>query len=142
MGRTGVRDRLVRQYSGGMIRHPKIVQSTLHSPVVIFLDEPTEGLDPAARQTAWAHIRDLRQRLGAAVIVTTHYMDEIDALCDRIALLDRSRVLVIDTPAALKARAGANATLDAVFAQVTGGPTEGGSYQDVRRTRHTAREHA
>lgn len=142
MGLTDVRDRLVHEYSGGMIRRLEIAQSTLHSPAVIFLDEPTEGLDPVARHTVWAHIRDLRQRLGAAVIVTTHYMDEADALCDRIALIDRGHVLVMDTPTALKARAGANATLDDVFAQMTGGPTEDGRYQDVCRTRRAAREHA
>ncbi len=142
MGLTEVRDRLVRQYSGGMIRRLEIAQSTLHAPSVIFLDEPTEGLDPVGRHAVWRHIRDLRERLGAAVVVTTHYMDEADALCDRIALIDRGRILVTDTPAALKGQIGDHATLDDVFAQMTGHAAEGGSYRDVRRTRRAAREHA
>lgn len=142
MGLTDVRDRLVRQYSGGMIRRLEIAQSTLHAPALIFLDEPTEGLDPAGRHTVWVHIRDLRARLGAAVVVTTHYMDEADALCDRIALLDHGQILVIDTPAALKARIGAHATLDDVFTQMTGSSIDAGSYREVRRTRRAAHEHA
>ena len=142
MGLTEVRDRLVRQYSGGMIRRLEIAQSTLHAPSVIFLDEPTEGLDPVGRHAVWLHIRDLRARLGAAVIVTTHYMDEADALCDRIALIDRGRILVTDTPTALKRQIGERATLDDVFAQMTGQAEEGGNYRDVRRTRRAAREHA
>ena len=142
MGLTEVRDRLVRQYSGGMIRRLEIAQSTLHAPSIIFLDEPTEGLDPVGRHAVWRHIRDLRARLGAAVVVTTHYMDEADALCDRIALIDRGRILVTDTPSALKRQIGEHATLDDVFAQMTGKATEGGNYRDVRRTRRAAREHA
>ena len=142
MGLTEVRDRLVRQYSGGMIRRLEIAQSTLHAPSIIFLDEPTEGLDPVGRHAVWRHIRDLRARLGAAVIVTTHYMDEADALCDRIALIERGRILRTDTPAALKGQIGAHATLDDVFAQMTGQAQEGGNYRDVRRTRRAAREHA
>ena len=142
MGLTEVRDRLVRQYSGGMIRRLEIAQSTLHAPSVIFLDEPTEGLDPVGWHAVWLHIRDLRARLGAAVIVTTHYMDEADALCDRIALIDRGRILVTDTPTALKRQIGERATLDDVFAQMTGQAEEGGNYRDVRRTRRAAREHA
>ena len=142
MGLTEVRDRLVRQYSGGMIRRLEIAQITLHAPSVIFLDEPTEGLDLVGRHAVWLHIRDLRARLGAAVIVTTHYMDEADALCDRIALIDRGRILVTDTPTALKRQIGERATLDDVLAQMTGQAQEGGNYRDVRRTRRAAREHA
>ncbi len=142
MGLIEVRDRLVRQYSGGMIRRLEIAQSTLHSPAIIFLDEPTEGLDPVGRHTVWLHILDLRARLGAAVVVTTHYMDEADMLCDRIALLDHGRISVIDTPAALKERLGAHATLDDVFAEMTGESSDRGTYRDVRRARRAAREHA
>ena len=120
MGLTEVRDRLVRQYCGGMIRRLEIAQSTLHAPSIIFPDEPTEGLDPVGRHALWRHIRDLRARLGAAVIVTTHYMNDADALCDRIALIDHARIPRTDTPAALKGQIGEHATLDDVFAQMTG----------------------
>jgi len=141
MGLSDVRDRLVRNYSGGMIRRLEIAQSTLHRPAIIFMDEPTEGLDPVGRHAVWNHIRDLRSRLGAAVIVTTHYMDEADVLCDRIALIDRGRVRAVGTPAALKAGVGPNATLDDVFEKLTGAAIEDGGYSAVRQERRAAREH-
>jgi ABC-2 type transport system ATP-binding protein len=142
MGLEADRDRLVRHYSGGMIRRLEIAQSTLHRPAIVLMDEPTEGLDPVGRHAVWSHIRDLRSRLGAAVIVTTHYMDEADLLCDRIALIDHGRIQAIDTPAALKAELGSNATLDDVFAKLTGAGSERGDYRDVRQARRAAREHA
>jgi ABC-2 type transport system ATP-binding protein len=141
MGLTEVRDRLVRHYSGGMIRRLEIAQSTLHRPAIVFMDEPTEGLDPVGRHTVWNHVRDLRARLAAAIIVTTHYMDEAEVLCDRIALIDRGRIRAVGTPAALKAEAGANATLDEAFEKLTGAGAEGGDYRDVRQSRRAAREH-
>lgn len=141
MGLTEVSDRLVRHYSGGMIRRLEIAQSTMHDPAVIFMDEPTEGLDPLARHAVWNHIRTLRAQLGAAVIVTTHYMDEADALCDRIALIDRGRIRAMGTPTALKAALGAGATLDDVFEQLTGTGAGSDSYRDVRQARRALREH-
>jgi ABC-2 type transport system ATP-binding protein len=141
MGLSEVRDRLVRHYSGGMIRRLEIAQSTLHRPAIIFMDEPTEGLDPVARHAVWNHIRDLRARLSAAVVVTTHYMDEADVLCDRIALIDRGRIRTVGTPAELKTSIGLNATLDDVFEKLTGGSIERGDYRDARQTRLAAREH-
>ncbi len=141
MGLGADRDRLVRHYSGGMIRRLEIAQSTLHRPAIVFMDEPTEGLDPVGRHAVWTHIRDLRGRLGAAIIVTTHYMEEADLLCDRIALIDHGRIRAVGTPAGLKAEVGKNATLDDVFARLTGADDEGGDYRDVRQTRRAAREH-
>ncbi len=141
MGLTEERDRLVRQYSGGMIRRLEIAQSTLHRPDVIFMDEPTEGLDPTGRHAVWNHVRSLRAGFGTAIIVTTHYMEEADALCDRIALIDRGRVRAEGTPGTLKAQAGPNATLDDVFEMLTRVGTERDRYQDVRQTRRAAREH-
>lgn len=141
MGLSEVRDRLVRHYSGGMIRRLEIAQSTLHRPAIIFMDEPTEGLDPVGRHAVWNHIRDLRAKLGAAVIVTTHYMDEADVLCDRIALIDRGRIRTVGTPTALKDALGPNATLDDVFGKLTGAAIEGGDYRGARQTRRAAREH-
>lgn len=143
MGLSEVRDRLVRNYSGGMIRRLEIAQSTLHRPAVLFMDEPTVGLDPTGRHTVWNHVRELRGDLQAAIIVTTHYMDEAQELCDRVAVLHAGKVETVGTPAELKAMLGPTATLDDVFAALTGGEIEsGGGYRDVRETRRSAREHA
>lgn len=134
---------LVRGFSGGMIRRLEIAQSMLHRPDVLFMDEPTVGLDPVARRTVLEHIGDLRRRFGTTVVVTSHYMEEVDALCDRIAVLSHGRLVALDTPAALKARVGPNATLDDVFAALSGddqtGPGE--SFTDVREARRAARMH-
>ncbi len=141
MGLSEVRDRLVRNYSGGMIRRLEIAQSTLHRPAIIFMDEPTEGLDPTARHAVWNHIQDLRRELSAAIIVTTHYMDEADVLCDRVAMIDRGRIRMVGTPAELKAAIGPGATLDDVFEKLVGGNIEaGGEYRDVRLSRRSVRE--
>ena len=141
MGLSDARDRLVRHYSGGLIRRLEIAQSTLHRPSIVLMDEPTEGLDPVARHAVWNHIRELRGKLGAAVIVTTHYMDEADVLCDRIALIDRGRIRAVGTPAALKADIGLSATLDDVFEKLTGTSVERGDYRDAQQARRAAREH-
>jgi ABC-2 type transport system ATP-binding protein len=90
----------------------------------------------------WNHIRDLRSRLGVAIIVTTHYMDEADVLCDEVALIDHGRIRTIGAPAALKAAIGPSATLDDVFLSLTGTIIEpAGDYRDVLQTRRAAREH-
>ncbi len=98
------RDR-VRTYSGGMKRRLEIARGLLHHPAVLFLDEPTVGLDPQTRQTIWEHIHDLRKREGITVFMTTHYMDEAEN-CDRIGIMDHARLIALDTPAALKAGMG------------------------------------
>lgn len=131
---------LVRNYSGGMIRRLEIAQAMLHRPQVLFLDEPTVGLDPVARRAVWAHIRELRDRFGTTVVLTTHDMEEADELCDLVAILHRGRLAALGTPEDLKARVGGGATMDDVFAHFTGGAiTEGGTFRDVLRTRRTAR---
>jgi ABC-2 type transport system ATP-binding protein len=143
MALTDQRDRLVRTYSGGMIRRLEIAQSTLHRPAVLFMDEPTVGLDPSGRHTVWQHIRHLREEMGAAVIITTHYMDEAAELCDRIAVIHRGRIEAIGTPAELTAKVGPAATLDDAFMLLTGAEIEAsGGYRDVRQTRLRAREHS
>ena len=142
MGLTAVRDQLVRQYSGGMIRRLEIAQSTLHRPAVVFMDEPTVGLDPVARHAVWDHVRALRRDLQAAVVITTHFMDEAQQLCDRVALLQAGCVVAVDTPAALMARVGHGASMDDVFAALSGASIEAGGYQDAREARRSAREHA
>jgi ABC-2 type transport system ATP-binding protein len=142
MGLSEVRDRLVRNYSGGMIRRLEIAQSTLHRPAVLFMDEPTVGLDPTGRHTVWNHVRELRRDLRAAIVITTHYMDEAQELCDRVAVMHAGKIETVGTPAELIAKIGPRATLDDVFAALTGGEIEAeGGYRDVRQSRRSAREH-
>lgn len=131
---------LVRRYSGGMIRRLELAQSMLHRPAVLFMDEPTVGLDPVARRAVWEHVRLLRQTFGTTILITTHYMDEAEELCDRVAVMHRGCVAAVGGPAALRAQVGAGATLDDVFVHVTGASIDsGGSYREVLRTRRTAR---
>ncbi|MDA8064306.1 MAG: ATP-binding cassette domain-containing protein [Thermaerobacter sp.] len=105
-----VADRFVRQYSGGMRRRLDIALGLLPEPEVLFLDEPTAGLDPASRTALWQLLRRLR-RQGLTVLLTTHYLEEADQLADRLAIVNRGRVAVTGTPAALKADVPARVTL-------------------------------
>jgi ABC-2 type transport system ATP-binding protein len=140
MGLAPAADQLVRTYSGGMIRRLELAQAMLHQPSVLFLDEPTVGLDPLARRAVWERLEELRSRRGTAILITTHDMEEADALCDELGIMHQGRVAALGTPEELKGRIGPEATLDDVFAQIAGGTIEaGGSYRDVRRTRSTAR---
>jgi len=141
MGLDGAADRLVRQYSGGMIRRLEIAEAMLHRPQVVFLDEPTVGLDPVARQAVWDHIARLRAGWGTTIVLTTHYMEEADALCGRVAIMHRGHVVAGGSPAELKASIGnAETTLDEVFAHYTGDNLEsGGTYRETGQTRRTAR---
>jgi ABC-2 type transport system ATP-binding protein len=139
MGLAEVADKLVRQYSGGMIRRLEIAQSMLHRPAVLFLDEPTVGLDPVARRAVLDRLQRVRDQLATTVLITTHDMEEADALCERVAFLHRGRLAATGSPAELKARVGAEATLDDVFVELTGGVIEQeGSYRDTERARRTA----
>lgn len=95
-------DDLVRTYSGGMRRRLELAQALVHEPDVLFLDEPTIGLDVGARKKIWTHIKDLRKN-GMTVFVTTHYMDEADQHCDRIAIIDKGTIAAVDSPKNLKA---------------------------------------
>jgi len=134
--------RLVQTYSGGMIRRLEVAQSMLHRPQVLVMDEPTVGLDPMARHTVWDDIRALRKTRDVTILITTHDMEEADALCDRIALMHRGRIEVIGEPAELKRQIGPEATLDDVFAHYTGFEVEpGGGYRQARQARRSAREH-
>jgi ABC-2 type transport system ATP-binding protein len=140
MGLTEAASALVRTYSGGMIRRLELAQVMLHSPAVLFLDEPTIGLDPVARRTVWDRLLTMRRTLATTILLTTHDMEEADRLCDDVAILHCGQVAVAGAPEDLKARVGAEATLDDVFAHFSGGTIDqGGSYRDVRRTRSTAR---
>jgi ABC-2 type transport system ATP-binding protein len=141
MGLTDAADKLVRDYSGGMIRRLEIAQSMLHAPRVLFLDEPTVGLDPVARKAVWERIEELRREYGTTILLTTHYMEEAEGLCDRVAIMHLGKVAAIGTPAELKlAIGGDGATMDDVFAHFSGAELEsGGSFRETFRTRRTAR---
>jgi ABC-2 type transport system ATP-binding protein len=143
MGLTQVAHHLVGHYSGGMIRRIKIAQNLLHRPRVLFLEEPTIGLYPAARETVWDHVRDLWDSFHTTIVVSSHHMEEIEAMCDRVAVIDRGRVVIIGAPAELRSRARPGATLDDLFIQLVGAAeTEGEEgYGAVRRARRAAREH-
>ena len=137
---TEAAGRRVKQYSGGMIRRLEIAQSMLHHPTVLFLDEPTVGLDPVAKRSVWQRILELRERFGTTILMTTHDMEEADELCDTVAVLHGGHIVALDAPALLKARIGTDATLNDVFIAYTGASmAEEGNIRDVARTRRTAR---
>jgi ABC-2 type transport system ATP-binding protein len=100
----GLWTRMPRNMSGGQKRRLDIVMGLIHEPSLVFLDEPTTGLDPQARANLWDHIRDLRDKRGATVLITTHYLDEADALSDRIVIIDQGRIVASDTAENLKAQ--------------------------------------
>jgi ABC-2 type transport system ATP-binding protein len=141
MGLTVASGRLVSEFSGGMIRRLEIAQAMIHRPTVLFMDEPTVGLDPLARRGVWEHVRQLRARFNMTIVITTHLMDEADELCGRVGVLHNGRLEKVGTPAELKAGAGPDATLDDVFAQITGAELHPGEYRDVRQTRRSLRSH-
>jgi ABC-2 type transport system ATP-binding protein len=99
------KDSSVQTYSGGMKRRLEIARGLMHSPRVLFLDEPTVGLDPQTRSSIWTYLYELRQQEDITIFVTTHYMDEADH-CDRIAIMDQGKIVALDTPDALKAQVG------------------------------------
>ncbi|MEU4587308.1 ATP-binding cassette domain-containing protein [Kitasatospora aureofaciens] len=154
---TDAADRMAATYSGGMVRRLELAQALVSAPRLLVLDEPTIGLDPIARTGVWERVDAVRRATGMTVLVTTHYMDEADRHCDRIALMDRGRIRALGTPAELKdqvrqdgqqgqaAHEGRDGrdepTLDDVFRHFAGrdlaDATEG-DFGDVRRTRRTA----
>ena len=139
MGLSESASQLVRNYSGGMIRRLEIAESMMHRPAVLFLDEPTVGLDPVARHAVWGHLRGLREQFGTTILMTTHDMEEADELCETLAIMNLSRVVAIGSPRSLKAEVGPQANLDDVFIHYAGGSIEqGGNYRDTARTRRTA----
>ena len=109
------KDALVRTFSGGMRRRLEIARGLVHSPKILFLDEPTTGLDPVSRTNVWQLIRRLCDRSEMTILVTTHYMDEADKLCDRIAIVDHGKLAALDTPTKLKDSVPGNDTVEAEF---------------------------
>ncbi|RKE17896.1 ATP-binding cassette domain-containing protein [Streptomyces sp. TLI_171] len=146
---TEAADRMAGTYSGGMVRRLELAQALVSAPRLLVLDEPTIGLDPIARAGVWERVEAVRRATGMTVLVTTHYMDEADRHCDRIALMDRGRIRALGTPEELKAQVRAEdpaqpePTLDDVFRHFSGralsNDTGEGDFGDVRRTRRTAR---
>ncbi|MBE1582965.1 ABC transporter ATP-binding protein [Nonomuraea angiospora] len=146
VGLADAADRMAGTYSGGMVRRLELAQALVSAPRLLMLDEPTIGLDPIARTGVWEHIMAVRAATGMTVLVTTHYMDEAEQYCDRVALMHKGRVRALGTPerliADLRERRGDDAvpTLEDVFRDVAGSGLDegGGEFRDVRRTRNTA----
>src|SRR6185295_7565175 len=106
-----VADGLASTYSGGMVRRLELAQALVNRPSLLLLDEPTVGLDPIARDGVWAQVRRMQDEFGMTVLLTTHYMEEADALCDRVALMHHGTLRTVGTPAQLKATVSPTATL-------------------------------
>ena len=115
------RGALVRTFSGGMRRRLEIARGLVHSPKILFLDEPTTGLDPVSRTNVWEMIRSLRERSELTILLTTHYMEEADKLCERIAIVDHGKLAALDTPTRLKDSVPGT---DAVEAEFDGAPPD------------------
>jgi len=133
-------DRLARTLSGGMLRRLEIATALLNQPAVLFLDEPTVGLDPSARRMVWEHLGALRAEVGTTILVTTHLMEEAERYCERLAIMDMGRLVEQGEPAALLERHGTE-SLEEVFTAGTGRTIEEqeGRLSDVRAQRRTAR---
>jgi ABC-2 type transport system ATP-binding protein len=137
-------DRLARTLSGGMLRRLEIATALLNRPAVLFLDEPTVGLDPTARSMVWERLDALGEQAGTTILVTTHIMEEAERHCDRLAVIDHGRLVEQGEPAELLARHGVS-SLEDVFTAVTGRPLgeagdeDEGRLSDVRAQRSVAR---
>jgi ABC-2 type transport system ATP-binding protein len=134
-------DRLARTLSGGMLRRLEIATALLNRPAVLFLDEPTVGLDPSARRMVWQHLQALREQVGTTILVTTHLMEEAERYCERMAIMDQGRLVEQGEPAELLERHGTE-SLEEVFSAVTGrtiDAEQGGRLADVRAQRRVAR---
>jgi ABC-2 type transport system ATP-binding protein len=134
-------DRLARTLSGGMLRRLEIATALLNRPAVLFLDEPTVGLDPSARRMVWEHLGALREQVGTTILVTTHLMEEAERYCERLAIMDQGRLVEQGEPAELLERHGTE-SLEEVFSAVTGRAIDAeqeGRLADVRAQRRVAR---
>jgi ABC-2 type transport system ATP-binding protein len=132
---------LVKNFSGGMVRKLEIGQAMLHRPHVIFLDEPTTGLDPVARRNVWKHLLELRNQFGTTIFFSTHYMEEAEEVADRIAIMEKGNVAAIGTVEELtKQTKKKNATLEDAFIFFTGTTIqETGNLRDIKQLRATER---
>jgi ABC-2 type transport system ATP-binding protein len=135
-------DRLARTLSGGMLRRLEIATALLNRPAVLFLDEPTVGLDPTARRMVWEHLGELREQAGTTILFTTHVMEEAERYCDRLAVIDQGHLVAQGEPGELLERHGTD-SLEEVFTAVTGRPIaqgddDEGRLSDVRAQRRVA----
>lgn len=136
-----VADTVASRLSGGMVRRLELAQALVSHPRLLLLDEPTVGLDPIARDAVWQRVGALRKRFGMTVLLTTHYMEEAEVLCDRVGLMSNGRLHTVGTPAALEADLGPGSTLEDVFRAVAGAelatanPETKGGLGNVRRSR-------
>ena len=112
------RDKPVRNLSGGMRRRVEIARGLVHEPQVFFLDEPTTGLDPVSRTNVWDMLRRIKEQRDLTVLITTHYMDEADKLCDRIAIVDHGKLVALDSPLMLKASVPGKNSVEVSFSSV------------------------
>jgi ABC-2 type transport system ATP-binding protein len=138
-----VADELASTYSGGMVRRLELAQALVNRPALLILDEPTVGLDPIARDGVWAQVQDMQDEFDMTVLLTTHYMEEADALCDRVALMHHGKLQAVGTPAELKAKVSPNASLEDVFRHYAGSAlddeTSRTGLREIRSSRRTAR---
>ncbi|HUO38444.1 MAG TPA: ATP-binding cassette domain-containing protein [Mycobacterium sp.] len=143
MALLDVADRLASTYSGGMVRRLELAQALVNRPSLLILDEPTVGLDPIARDGVWAQVRRMQEEFGMTVLLTTHYMEEADALCDRVALMHHGRLQAVGTPDELKRAVAEEATLEDVFRYYAGSDlgedTSRSSLRETRSARRVAR---
>jgi len=121
---TTWRDKPLKMFSGGMRRRLEIARGLVHQPKIFFLDEPTTGLDPVSRTAVWGMLTRLKRERDLTIIVTTHYMDEADKLCDRIAIVDHGKLVALDSPLRLKASIPGKNVLEVSFSEVPAGWTE------------------
>ena len=140
MGLENVAHRLVRTFSGGMIRKLEIAQAILHQPQILFLDEPTVGLDPVARTQVWQLVQQLRREYGTTIFLTTHFLEEADHLCNGVVIMNQGKKIITGSPSELKAVIEKpDATLDDVFIHYAGNQLVSGvSYSETARTRRTS----
>ena len=138
-----VADDLASRYSGGMVRRLELAQALVNRPSLLILDEPTVGLDPIARDGVWAQVKGMQSEFGMTVLLTTHYMEEADALCDRVALMHHGKLQAVGTPAELKTSVSREATLEDVFRHYAGSDlgeeTSKTALREIRSSRGTAR---
>jgi ABC-2 type transport system ATP-binding protein len=132
------RNDLVKTFSGGMRRRLEIARGFLHTPRVLFLDEPTLGLDPQSRNQMWTHVKNLNATEGVTVFLTTHYMDEADRVADRIAIIDHGKIVATGSSAELKQQTGAD-SLEAAFLQLTGNTIRDETFSAEDRMRQISR---
>ena len=138
-----VADRLAGTYSGGMVRRLEVAQALVNRPSLLVLDEPTVGLDPIARDRVWAQVLTMQGQFGMTVLLTTHYMEEADALCDRVALTHHGELRAVGTPTKLKSTVSPCATLEDVFRHYTASDLSKqaetyGSFREIRSSRKVA----